>query len=65
MGGSGNGMVSGGEGDAPWAWRGGVAMLGEGDVGVPVRCVGGGGEGESPGWQLDKAGRWLTREEPG
>ena len=48
MGGSGKGMVPGGEGDAPWAWRGGVIILGDGDVGVSVRCArGGGGGGKS------------------
>ena len=38
-------MVSGGEGDVPWAWRGGVTMSGGGVMGAPVRCVGGGGGG--------------------
>ena len=45
MGGCGKGMVSGGEGDAPWAWRGGVIILGDGEVRVPVRREGGGGGG--------------------
>ena len=61
MGGAGKGMVPGGEGDAAWAWRGGVIMLGDGDVGVHVRCEGGGGGGGSLGWPV---GRWLMYEEP-